>query len=64
MTENIRKSSDAAAVVNTQHKWIPVGPDTPRGVKLQLVCRRDGVAHYGHYTEKSHWTHWFPLPTF
>lgn len=60
----IKHTSDQAAVVDTRTRWIPVGSDTPRGVKLQLICKPDGVAQYGHYTERSHWTHWHPLPVF
>jgi hypothetical protein len=56
-------STKSAAVDHTYH-WIPVGPDTPRGVKLQLINQAAGVATYGNYTGKEHWTHWAPLPTF
>lgn len=42
--------------------WTPVGPDTPRGVKLQLLTK-GGVAIYGDYVEKMNfYTHWAPLP--
>ena len=42
--------------------WTPVGPDTPRGVKLQLLTI-GGVAMYGEYSEKNNFcTHWAPLP--
>jgi hypothetical protein len=51
--------------VDPDFYWIPIHPLTPRGVKLQLVVRPDGVAHYGHYSPKdTHWTHYAPLPKF
>jgi hypothetical protein len=60
----IKSTSDRAATVDTAYHWIPVGPDTPRGTKVQLIDRRLGVAVYGHYSTGSDWTHWAPLPTF
>lgn len=59
-----RPTHDRAAVVSTQTLWIPVGPDTPRGAKVQLINRSAGVATYGHYAPGSWWTHWHPLPRF
>jgi hypothetical protein len=55
---------DKAAAVDPGYHWIPVGPDTPRGTKLQLINRTLGVAVYGQYTPGMNWTHWAPLPTF
>lgn len=64
MPTDTKLTSDGAAAVNTKFFWIPVGPDTPRGVKLQLINRKDGVAHYGHYTVGAPYTHWQALPVF
>lgn len=50
--------------IDRGYHWQPVGPDTPQGVKVQLINRARGVAVYGHYTRGSEWTHWAPLPTF
>lgn len=42
--------------------WIPIGTDTPMGVKLQLLGK-GGVAAYGLWNGKeTFWTHWAPLP--
>lgn len=50
---------------DTAYHWLPVGPTTPRGTKIQLIDRRAGVARYGSYDPKDqHITHWAPLPTF
>ena len=57
-------SSDGAAAVEKGFFWRPVGLSTPRGVKLQLINKSAGVAVYGHYTDRSAWTHWAPLPKF
>ena len=63
MTHKI--THDGAAAVNTATRWIPVGPTTPRGVKLQLISKPQGIAMYGLWQpEDRHFTHWFPLPTF
>lgn len=60
----LKSSSDNAATVNTELVWQPVDGDTPRGRKLLLINKRDGVAHLGLYTLDSHWTHWQGLPVF
>ena len=60
----IKDTNNRAATVDTSYHWLPVGPDTPRGTKMQLINRRFGVAVYGHYVQGSTHTHWAPLPTF
>lgn len=59
-----RLSSDRAAAVDTENRWRPVGPGTPRGVKLLVINRAAGVATFGQWAPESWWTHWAPLPTF
>ena len=62
---NIKVTADGAAAVSLDTVWIPIGPNTPRGVKLQLISQKYGVAHYGPYLPgDSYYTHWHPLPTF
>lgn len=52
-------------MVDQDYFWRPIDKDTPRGVKLQLISRRYGVAIYGKITGKeSFYTHWAPLPKF
>ena len=61
----VRKTSDQAAVVDTEYHWRPINPDTPRGTKLQLISRKHGVATYGSISSnETFFTHWAPLPTF
>ena len=43
------QDSTGAAAVDPAYRWRPVGADTPRGVKLQLIVRGDGVAHHDQY---------------
>lgn len=60
MTHKI--NSDRTVAVATDYFWIPIGKDTPRGVKLQLLGE-GGIAVYGIYTGgAAFWTHWAPLP--
>lgn len=59
---NYKLNKDQSVAVATDYYWIPIGPDTPRGVKLQLLSI-GGVAQYSNYDGKStFWTHWAPLP--
>lgn len=58
-------TADGAAAVSPGIKWIPVSQDTPRGVKLQLISKKYGVAQSGIYSPNDKFfTHWAPLPTF
>lgn len=52
------------AVIDHAYHWKPIDSNTPRGAKLQLVNRKDGVAYYGLYNGGNQATHWAPLPTF
>lgn len=64
MPEDLKLTS-TGAIVDPGIFWRPIDADTPRGAKLQLINRRDGVAHYGQFFGKDqHWTHWAPLPRF
>lgn len=62
---NTSPNSDRTAVVDRTYHWLPIDANTPRGCKLQLIRKDDGVAHYGQlFSGDKHWTHWAPLPTF
>jgi hypothetical protein len=55
-------NSAGTAAVAESYYWMPCGPDTPIGVKLQLLGA-GGVAIYGMYNPKvKFYTHWAPLP--
>ena len=63
--DSIKSTSDGLVMVDTQYHWLPVSPDTPVGVKLQLINKSAGVAVYGTYhPDDEFYTHWAPLPTF
>lgn len=48
--------------IDPNYYWRPIGSNTPRGVKLQLLGK-GGVAVYGLWDGKNnYWTHWAPLP--
>lgn len=66
MTKHSHKlSTDRSTIVDRDYKWLPIDERTPRGVKLQLINRKAGVAQYGRLgTAESFYTHWAPLPTF
>ena len=52
---SIKKTSDGAAVVNTELYWIPIAEVPPPSGKLQLINQRLGVAVYGNYMPGQHW---------
>lgn len=61
----IELNSDKTAAIDRATKWIPVGANTPRGVKLQLISKKYGVAQYGIWSpDDTYFTHYYPLPTF
>lgn len=58
-------NSDRTAAVDRNTKWIPIDENTPRGVKLQLISKKNGVALYATYSpSNTFFTHYYPLPTF
>lgn len=54
-------NTNKTVAVSTDVYWIPIGMDTPRNVKLQLLSA-GGVASYGPYQGEQFWTHWQSLP--
>ena len=54
-------NSAGTVAVSTEVYWLPISPETPRGVKLQLLGQ-GGVATYGPYHGDSFWTHWQAVP--
>ena len=57
-------NTERTVAVDREYYWRPIA-GCPRGVKVQLINRRYGVASYGNYTGKDgFWTHWAPLPVF
>jgi hypothetical protein len=62
---DIKLARDRTVAVNTSLPWLPVDRfPPPRGVKLQLIDRSLGVAHYGQYTPGAGYSHWQGLPHF
>jgi len=60
MSHTINNAKSAA--VATDYYWEPVGPSTPRGVKVQLLTQ-GGVAVYGLWDGKDKfYSHWAPCP--
>lgn len=60
-----RLSSDGAALVNPRAQWKKITAETPRGVKLQLINKTAGVAHYGMLdSANDFYTHYCELPVF
>ena len=55
-------NGDKTVAVAVGYYWLPIGSDTPRGVKLQLLGK-GGVANYGIWNGKdAFYTHWAPCP--
>lgn len=58
-------NADKTAAVSLEAFWIPVGPDTPRGVSMLLINEHAGVLLKGQYDPSNTFaTHWFPNPKF
>ena len=65
MTPAYKLTSDGSSAVAPECHWIPVGPDTPRGVNIWMINRRSNVALKGQYHgTEDFFDYWFPLPTF
>jgi hypothetical protein len=61
----IKTTSDGAAAVDTEVRWIPIAERMPpSGAKLLLINRKYGVAHISIYRKADDWTHWAGLPKF
>ena len=61
----IRPSTDGAAAVNTQLKWIPLTQSQPGGgQRVLLINKADGVARIDVYRPGARASHWQALPTF
>jgi hypothetical protein len=62
MTENFKLNKDQTVAVALDYPWLKIGPNTPTGVKLQLLGI-GGVAAYGTWDGRNRfWTHWAPCP--
>lgn len=59
-----RLTSDGAALVRTDLKYLPIDPDNPPRGKCLFISRLQGVAVIGEYRADFGWTHYHPLPTF
>ena len=61
----IKITTDKAAVVDTAYHWIDATEHPPpRGVKLQCINRKQGIAVYSVWVPQYGFTHWCPAPTF
>lgn len=58
-----KTDSTKTAAIDPATFWRKIGPDAPKGVKVQLINRSAGVATYGTLPSRFH-THWAPLPVF
>ena len=57
-------NGEKTVAIDREYHWREIDKDTPRGVKLQLINKKYGVALYSHYMGDDYFTHWAPLPTF
>jgi len=62
MTHKI--SSDGAAAVTPEVKWLPITNETPISVRMLLIEKSQGVAYVRAHFSDDGFDHWFPLPTF
>jgi len=58
-------NGNKTVAIDPEYHWREIDKDTPRGVKIQLINKADGVAMYGALISSDrYFTHWAPLPTF
>ena len=57
-------SSDGAAVVAPNVKWIRIDERTPIGCRMQLVDKAQNIAFTRVHHKSDGFTHWFPVPTY
>jgi len=56
--------STGTTAVDNNYFWLPIAT-CPKGVKVQLIARKTGVAQYGKLEKgDTYYTHWAPLPKF
>jgi hypothetical protein len=56
-------NSARTAAVATDVFWQPITPDTPRGVRMLLICKASGIAQVSTvFAKEAFFTHWAPLP--
>ena len=62
--EQQKLDSSGKAAVDSNYYWLPI-ETCPTGVKVQLCCKKYGVAAYGIVgTKELYFDHWAPLPKF
>lgn len=57
-------TSDGAAVVAPDIKWLKIDANTPMGARMLLIEKAQGVAYIRSRMKGDGFDHWFPLPTF
>ena len=57
-------SSDGAAVVAPDVKWLRIDERTPIGAKMQIIDKAQNIAYTRIHYKGDGFTHWFPVPTF
>jgi hypothetical protein len=63
--KDVATNANQTVAIDREYHWRPIDADTPRGVKLQLICKADNVAVYSTLSSTpQRWDHWAPLPTF
>lgn len=60
----IKLNKDQSALIATNHNWIPIDRNTPRGVRMLLIDSNQGIAYIRQHIKDDGFTHWFPIPTF
>ncbi len=59
-----RLTSDGAALVRTDLKYLPIDPKNPPQGKVLLINEHRRQPVVGEYSARFDWTHYFPLPVF
>lgn len=61
---NYKITSDGAAIVAPDVKWLSIDEFTPIGVRMQLVDKAQNIAFTRVHRKGDGFTHWFPVPTY
>lgn len=61
MTHKLNR--DQSTVIAPDIKWLPIDELAPRGVRMLLIDKSQGIAYIRQHTKGDQFTHWFPLPS-
>lgn len=58
------KIKDHTVAVSTMVEWLLIDKDTPLGIKMLLINKKQGIPVISIRRVQDSWTHWYPLMRF